>query len=340
MLAFLAVYLIWGSTYLGIKVALESMPPYFMAGSRFFVAGALLLGWLAVRGRLPSGSFTPRRLGLSALVGVLMLAVGNGLVVWSIERQAPTGLVAVLVATTPFWLVILERFADASRRITPQIVAGLLAGFLGMLVLSGVLGPQGVWGSSGAETAPHSGAASGDLPVAVLVAMLVATLAWSCGSLLSRRSGRAQVAATGTGAGIGSAESTAAIARPVDPLLAPALQMLAGGAAMLVVSAASEPWSELDLAAVTLRSWVGYWYLVFFGSIVAYSAFIWLLRHVSAAMVGTYAYVNPVVAVLLGALVLGESLTARTAVASALILLAVVLITTAKRPSTRESQSH
>ena len=292
--AFAAIYFIWGSTYLGIKVAIEAMPPFFMAGSRFVLAGALLLAWLVLRGRVRASMLSPRRVGLAAVVGVLMLGGGNGLVVWSIERGAPTGLVAVLIAITPFWLVGIERLVEPSRRISARIVVGLAVGLAGIAVLSGILE------STGAARAP--------IEPAVLLLMLVATLSWACGSMISRYGARR-------------------VQGDADPLLAPALQMLAGGSVLLGYSVVTERWAEIDPLAITLRAWVGYAYLVLFGSIVAYSAFIWLLRNVSAAMVGTYAYVNPVVAVALGALVLGEAITLRTGIASTLILVAVGLIT-------------
>lgn len=298
--AFAAIYLIWGSTYLGIKVAIEAMPPFFMAGSRFALAGLLLMAWLALRGRVAVTDLSGPRVAVAAVVGILMLGGGNGLVVWAIERGAPTGLVAVLIAITPFWLVGIERLVEPSRRITRRIVVGLAVGVVGIVVLSGIVEP--------------SGPAQAPVAPTVLLMMLLATLSWACGSMLSRYGSRR---APGQ----------------VDPLLAPALQMIAGGAALLAYSGSTERWGSIDLGEVTVRAWIGYAYLVLLGSIVAYSAFIWLLRKVSAAMVGTYAYVNPVVAVVLGSLVLGETLTVRTGVASGLILVAVALITWPVRPS-------
>jgi drug/metabolite transporter (DMT)-like permease len=292
--AFAAIYLIWGSTYLGIKVAIEDLPALFMAGSRFALAGLLMLGWLLAAGRVALPDLGRRRLMLSAAVGVLMLGMGNGLVVWSIQHGAATGIVAVLIALTPFWLVGIERLVEPTRRITLSIVAGLLVGVVGIVVLTGAF--EGGSGNGGAA-----------VPMWTLGVMLVATLSWACGSMLSRY---------GSGWVGGSA----------DPLLAPSLQMLGGGGALLVASAAMEQWSVIDLSKIGWKSWTGYLYLIVFGSIVAYTAFIWLLRNVSAAAVGTYAFVNPVVAVLLGALFLDEPLTLRAGIASALILAAVMLI--------------
>ena len=304
VVAFLAIYLIWGSTYLGIKVALEAMPPFFMAGTRFMIAGAILVAcMLAVSAEFGGGfgalraALAPARLGRAALVGILMLGVGNGCVVWSISHGAPTGLVAVVIATTPLWLVLLDwmenRLAGRPARVAPAVIVGLLVGLAGIVVLRGV----------GAH-------ATAGLDGAVLPLLLVASLAWACGSVVSRRGGR--------GGHAGS------------PLIATGFQMLIGGAAIATYSAIVEGWSTIDLRDFTARSWIGYAYLIVFGSLIGYTAFIWLLRRVSAAAVGTYAYVNPVVAVILGALMANEPLTARTMFASAIVLVAVALITTAR----------
>ncbi|MCA9284894.1 MAG: EamA family transporter [Phycisphaerales bacterium] len=290
VLSFVAVYLIWGSTYLGIKYAIESMPPYLMAGARFALAGAAMTAWLVVAGGF-RGELPARKVVASAaLVGILMLGFGNGLVVWAISRGAPTGLVAVLIATTPFWLVLIDRYVDRDSRVHPLVVAGLLVGFVGIAVLSGLGGtaPKGIDGPA-------------------LLAVLGATLSWACGSMLSKNG-----------------------PRPTNPLVSTALQMFFGGTALLLYSALAEDWSAFDPAAVTARSWLGFAYLVVFGSLVAYTAFIWLLRHVSAAAVGTYAYVNPVVAVVLGTILNAEPFTPRTMVASTLIVVAVVLLTRAR----------
>lgn len=300
--AFAAIYLIWGSTYLGIKLAIESMPPYFMAGSRFLLAGLLLLSWLLMRGGFDRRLLSAYPLLTCAAVGILMLGLGNGLVVRSIGQGAPTGLIAVLIAITPFWLVGIERLVEPTRRITARTVLGLMVGVLGIAILGGVL--------------EGGGRSSVQVDTPTLLVMLVATLSWASGSMLSRYGSRGQRPSDGRS---GSAA--------VNPLGPAALQMIFGGGALLLVSAVCEPWRTIDLPSITARAWLGYVYLVLCGSIIAYSAFIWLLRHVSAAAVGTYAYVNPVVAVFLGALVLGERLTLRTGVASGLILVAVVLIT-------------
>lgn len=301
--AFAAVYLIWGSTYLGIKVAIESMPPFFMAGTRFALAGLLMLAWLALRGQIDAAALSLRRLGLAVLVGTLMLGFGNGLVVAAINRGAPTGLVAVLIATTPFWLVVLERLFDSSRRITWRMIAGLALGFAGIIILKW----NGPSPSSGANPA---------IDAITLGTMLFATLAWASGSLISKRFNRPASVTLAPGA-----------RRPPNPMVGTALQMLAGGIVLGLFGLFTESWSTIDLRAITVASWLGYVYLIIFGSIIGYTAFIWLLRHVSAAAVGTYAYVNPVVAVILGVFFAGEVFTVHAAIASALILGAVVMLT-------------
>lgn len=300
-LAFVAIYLIWGSTYLGIKVAIEAMPPFFMAGTRFMIAGAILLACMMVVDPALGGgvralraALAPGRLMRAAVVGLLMLGVGNGCVVWAIHHGAPTGLVAVMIATTPLWLVLLDsienRLAGREARVAPAVMLGLALGLVGIVVLRGV-----------------GATATAGLDGAVMPMLLVASLAWACGSIVSKRGG-----------GGGS------------PLIATGLQMLIGGAAITAASVVVEGWPEIDLRSITARSWIGYAYLIVFGSLVGYTAFIWLLRRVSAAAVGTYAYVNPVVAVILGALLADEAITLRTMIASAIVLAAVALITTAR----------
>ncbi|MFO0875562.1 MAG: EamA family transporter [Phycisphaerales bacterium] len=303
--AFAAIYVLWGSTYLGIKVAVEAMPPFFMAGSRFMLAGFLLLGWMAAQPASRGGGsaalrsmLAPAPLVRAATIGLLMLGIGNGCVVWAISHRAPTGLTAVMIATTPLWLVLLDWLGAARSGhrapIAPRVVVGLAVGVVGIVVLRGV----------GFE-------AAAGLDGPIVPVLLAASLAWACGSVLSKRS-RAD----------GS------------PFVATGLQMVLGGAAVTLFSALTEHWGTIEPSAFTLRSWLGFGYLVVFGSLVGYTAFIWLLRHVSAAAVGTYAYVNPVVAVVLGAIIADEPLTPRTIVASAIILAAVVLITTARaRPA-------
>lgn len=341
VLAFAAVYVIWGSTYLGIKVAIESIPPFLMAGSRFLFAGVIMLAWLGARGDLGRFLRQPRALvlrqiAIAGIVGTLMLGTGNGIVVWAIEHGAPTGLVAVMIATTPFWLVLFQWIGDR-RPVARRVLGGLVIGFAGIVVLRGL----GGLGGGGAAT---RGLEGWTVPV-----ILIATFSWALGSMLSKAGGaaprrHAPIAPAEQPPPLSAEAARSAPALPVErsvvepsrpratssdlsPLVSTGLQMLIGGAGLTIFSLATEPLSTFDPASISLRSGLGFVYLVIFGSLIAYTAFIWLLRQVSAAAVGTYAYVNPVVAVVLGGLFNAEPITPRTMLASGLILTAVILIT-------------
>jgi len=287
--AYAVVYLVWGSTYLAIRFAVESIPPLLMAGSRFVVAGGALLAVLAARREPMPG---PREWGGSLVTGTLMLAAGVGAVSWA-EQRIPSGIAALLVAIVPIWMVLLE-WARTRERPSPGAFVGLALGLLGVAVL---ISPREMVG--GAPT---------DLLGAVVV--LCGTVSWAAGSVY------------GTG-----------FPRPENPFMAAAAQMLSGGLVLVAVGlAAGEP---LEPAAWGLRSLLSWGYLVLFGSIVAFSAYTWLLRVDRASRVGTYAYVNPVVAVLLGWALAGEPLSTRVLVAAGTVVAAVVLIRRARfRPST------
>jgi drug/metabolite transporter (DMT)-like permease len=269
--AFAAVYLLWGSTYLAIIFALETMPPLLMAGARFLLAGAILYGVMRLRGE-PAP--TPRHWRSTAVVGGLLLMCGNGGVTLA-ERTVPSGVAALLVAMVPMWMVLLEWLRPGGTRPTGRTLLGLLVGFAGIVVLvgPGALGSEGV-----------------DLFGAGLV--MVGAAAWAAGSIYSR------------GAEL-----------PRSALLATGMEMLWGGAGL-----------------ISTESILAYLYLVVFGSLVGFTAYIWLLGVSTPARVSTYAYVNPIVAVLLGWWILDEPLTARVLGAAAIIVLAVAVITTGKRP--------
>jgi len=284
--AFAAVYLIWGSTYLAIRFAIETLPPFLMAGARFTAAGSIL--FIALRF---AGAAMPTRGNWrdAAIVGALLLLGGNGGVVWA-EQYVHSGTAALLVATLPIWLVVFDWMRGTGPRPALQTVAGMALGLLGILLLVG----------------PHSlrGEATPLVPVLVLVG---ASMAWAWGSLFSR------------GARV-----------PDSPMMATALQMLCGGALLLAVGTASGELAELRPQAVSTRSLLALLYLMLFGSIVAYSAYIWLLRHAAPAHVSTYAYVNPIVAVLLGWALADEPLTARVLAAAAVIVGGVAVIVTVR----------
>lgn len=278
------VYVVWGSTYLGIALAIETMPPLLMAAFRFLVAGAILY---AVARRLDGSSARPdRRQWIAALLtGGLLLGVGNGGVSWA-QQTVPSGVAALVIATIPLWIVLLDRLFFGAR--LPWIsVAGVAAGFAGVAILADPRSPEGIDTTGG-------------------LLLLVAAAGWATGTLLSRGQ-RLTVA----------------------PLVGAGMQMLCGGAALLVAGIVAGELGEVDPAAVSSRSALGLAYLIVFGSIVAFSAYVWLLRTASTALVATYAYVNPVVAVALGAAFLDEAVTARTFAAGGLVVGAVALIVTA-----------
>jgi drug/metabolite transporter (DMT)-like permease len=281
-LALGTVYLVWGSTYLGIRVTVRYLPPLAAMGSRFVVAGVLM----AAAVRLFSGRGSLRvslpQLGSAALVGVLLLALGNGGVAVA-EQTLPSGLAALLVAAMPLWLVALRALAgDRPRALT---VVGTLVGFAGIAVLArpGSAGP-GVhaWGA---------------------LVVILATISWATGTFLSPR-----------------------LAMPGSPFVATTYEMLAAGVAMLLGAAVSGELGGLQLAEAPAEGWWALAYLVVFGSLVAFTAFVWLTRSAPLSLVSTYAYVNPVVAVLLGWLILAEPLTAAVVAGGSLAVLGVAIV--------------
>jgi drug/metabolite transporter (DMT)-like permease len=289
LLNFGIVYVIWGSTYLAIRYAIESLPTFLMAGARFLVAGAALFAWGRMRG-------APRPTGANwraaAVVGGLLLLGGNGAVVWA-ETRVPSGIAALLVATVPVWMVVVEWLLPGGTRPTVGVFAGLALGLVGLGVL---IGPAGFSGS----------AAGGVDPVGAL-ALTAGSISWALGSVYARRAPMPESATVSTGA-----------------------QMLCGGTLLVIVGLLAGQAGSFDASAVSARSLWGWAYLVTFGSIVGYTSYVWLLAHVSSAKASTYAYVNPVVAVLLGWAMRDEPVTARTLAAAAVIVAAVVMITAAR----------
>src|SRR5262245_34020000 len=270
-LAFVLVYVLWGSTYLAIRFAVATLPPFLMAGSRFLVAGGLLYAWAREHGAPPPSRTNWRA---AAVVGSLLLVGGNGSVVWA-EQRVPSGLAALLVATTPLWMVMLD---SLRRRILPaqSVILGILLGLAGLAIL---VGPDQLAGSRRPDLA---GAA----------ALGFASLSWALGSLYSRDA-----------------------PLPSAPLLGTAMEMVCGGAAMLVLALVTGEPAQLSPAHVAPSSLWAFAYLVVFGSLVGFTAYTWLLRVSTPAHVSTYAYVNPVIAVFLGWGLGGEPLGARTLVA-------------------------
>jgi drug/metabolite transporter (DMT)-like permease len=281
--AFAAVYVVWGSTYLAIKYAVQTIPPFLMGGSRFLVSGAILYLWARWRGA-PAPS--RREWRDSAIVGALLLCGGNGAVGWA-EQRVPSGITALLVASVPLWMVVLDWLRPHGKRPHFIVALGLVIGLAGVAVLA-------IPGSSAVGRADGFGAAM----------LVLGSISWAAGSIYSRH-----------GAHPASAEMTTG------------LQMITGSGALFVVSLlAGEP-SRFQVATVTSSSLLGWMYLVTFGSLVGFTAYVYLLRETTPAKATTYAYVNPVVAVILGWAIAGEPISARTIVAAAIIIASVAIIT-------------
>ena len=281
--ALATLYVVWGSTYLGIMLAIRTMPPFLMSAARFLVAGGLLFAISPPR---------RERLGVRAWVAALiaggaLLTVGNGGITWA-EQRVDSGVAALLVATMPLWLALFDRVLFG-RRLSVAGWAGLLVGLGGVALL----------------VSPGGGGAGTDL-VGGLVCVLAAA-AWAAGSLYSRHA-----------------------PLPSQPMLASGMEMVAGGALLAVVGLVAGEGGQVHLSHVSVESALALAYLVVVGSVVAFSAFHWLLRSAPTSIVSTYAYVNPVVAVLLGAAFLGEPMTLRTLVAGLAIVASVVLIVGAR----------
>jgi drug/metabolite transporter (DMT)-like permease len=286
ILAFAAIYLIWGSTYLGIRIGIESFPPLLLAGARHFLTGLILypiLRWKT--GVRP----TPAHWRTAVVTGVLLLFIGNGGVCIA-EGTVPSGVTALLVATVSLWIVLIDWLRPGGARPLPRVVAGILMGFAGLVLL---VGPAHLGGSGRID--PKGSAI-----------LVIASLAWAFGSLYSKHG-----------------------SLPSSPFLGVAMQSLAGGSALCIAGLITGEVSAFHFAAVTLRSWLAIGYLIVFGSGLGFTAYIYLLKNTAAARVGTYALVNPVVALFLGWLFVGESITLRTVLAAGVILTAVLLVITA-----------
>ncbi|MCM0674211.1 EamA family transporter [Micromonospora phytophila] len=291
--ALLLVYVLWGSTYLGIRIAVESLPPLGSAALRFAAAGLVLAVVLRLR-RGPGALRVDRRqLGSAALVGVLLLAGGNGLVVLAESGPAgvavPSGIAALLVATVPLLVVVLRTATgDRPRSWT---LGGVSVGFVGLVLL--------VLPTGGAD----------DVPIAGALTVVVAAASWSVGSFLSGR-----------------------MRMPTDPFVATVYEMFAGATMLAVLAVGRGELRGFDPGAVTDRSWLALAYLMVAGSLVAFTAYVWLLHHAPISLVSTYAYVNPAVAVGLGALVAAEPVTAQVLLGGAVIVAGVALVVSTERP--------
>ena len=289
--AFASIYVIWGSTYLAIRYADQTIPPFVMGGVRFLISGTILYLWSRYR-----GAPRPTRINWrnAVVAGGFLLLGGNGAVVWA-EQFVPSGLTALLVSILPFWLVIIEWVRPPRKRPSVAVLIGLVLGFVGIIVLVG----------------PSSLGGHGNVAPLGAVVLILGSLSWAIGSFWSRDADL-----------------------PESGLLTTGMEMLGGGALLVIVGALSGEFSQLDVHAISKASAIGLLYLVTFGSLLGFTSYIWLLDKVSPARLGTYAYVNPLVAVMLGWAIAGERLSVRTGVAAAIVICAVALITTARSTAT------
>lgn len=300
LFAMAAVYFFWGGTYLAMKIAIESMPPFLMAGIRFSIAGWAL--YLANRAR---GAARPT-LGEwknAAIVGALMMLCANGPIVWA-EQQVPSAIASVLVATVPLWIALFGYLTKEQKANAGSLI-GIALGLCGIVVL--VWTPEGVsWQNADFWGVP---------------ALIFASVAWAAGSVFSRKA-----------------------KLPAAPLLATGAQMIVGGALLLLLAAACGEFRGFHPAQVSLRSWLAFGYLVLCGSLLGYTSYIWLMKNAEPALVSTYAFVNPVVAVFLGWLIADETFGANAIAAAAIIVLSIIIMTLSRdgagikkrlRPSSR-----
>jgi drug/metabolite transporter (DMT)-like permease len=285
-LALGTVYLIWGSTYLGIKFAIQTMPPLLMGSVRFLAAGGVLY-LLAIRHGDTAGDRPGMRQWLAALViGAALLVGGNGGVILA-EQYVPTGVVALFVATAPLWMAIIDRVVFG-RRLPPLVIVGLVIGFGGVAFLIGAPG-------------------SGQIKLIGAALALAAPLCWASGSVFTRH-----------------------VKLPIRPLVAAAMEMLWAGVLFGVLSLLTGEVGRVHWHSISTSSVLALLYLIVFGSVVGFSAYVWLLRSAPLSLVSTYAYVNPVVAVVLGAIFVSEAVTPRVLIAGTIILAAVALIVIAR----------
>jgi drug/metabolite transporter (DMT)-like permease len=290
IVAFAALYLIWGSTYLGIRFAIETMPPFLMAGTRFLFAGLIMyaIAWSQSIGKSSWANWRT-----SLIIGACLLLGGNGGVTIS-EKYIDSGLAAVIVAIVPIYIVVLGWATGTAPRPTAVVWLGLLGGFVGVGIL---LGPALQFSSNDAHR-----------PAIGMSILLVSSFLWSAGSLYSRAAKHA-----------------------ASPFLTAAQQMICGGLLLLLAGIVTGETRHFHPGSLSILSIASFAYLVIIGAVVGYTAYIWLLRHCDPAKVATYAYVNPVVAVLLGAAFAGETLTMRTLIAAGLIIGSVALVITAQQ---------
>ncbi|MDQ3007477.1 MAG: EamA family transporter [Chloroflexota bacterium] len=287
-IALLALYIVWGSTYLAILFAVDTIPPFLQAGLRFLISGLILMIWRRAAGdEMPS----LKQWKSLAIIGTLLLLGGNGLVSFA-EQRIASGVAALIIGTVPLWLVLIEALRPGGVKPSWRALIGLIIGFGGIYLL---IGPS-----------QETGGFQFDVPGTLL--LMAAAFLWSVGSIYSR-----------------SAEL------PKSALMTTGAEMLAGSIPIFLVSILFGEWKSFSFAQVSTQSWLALLYLITFGSMVGFVAYIWLLQNAPVSLVATYAYVNPLVAVLLGSWFAQESLTSRTLVAAGIIIGSVVFINSARQ---------
>ena len=284
LLAFGIIYFVWGSTFLAIRVGVREVPPFFLAGMRFLIAGFALYAWLRVKG---TPSPTRREWTSATVLAVLIFVLDYGLLFWA-EQKVPSGIAAVMMATIPAFMAISDILILKSQRLTGKLALGLVGGIAGVAVL-----------------VSHS-ANFGDAPIDPIgaTALMFSAISWSIASALTRK-----------------------LPLPAAKAMSSGAQMLAGGVLLMITAGALGEFRGFHLQAVSTKAWLSLAYLIVAGSIVGFTAYVWLLHHESPTKVGTYAYVNPIVAVIVGYLLGGESIGPRTVFGTLLVLASILVIT-------------
>ena len=285
LLAFAIIYIVWGSTFLGIRIGVHEVPPLIFAAMRFFTAGVVLFLWMRVQG---TPSPTRREWISVTLLAAMIFVVDYGLVFWA-EQRVPSGIAAVMLATIPVFIALAEIFVLRTQKLTLRLGLSLLVGLAGVAVL--------VSRSVGFGDAPIEKTGA--------LALVVASVSWSLASVLTRR-----------------------LQLPASKVMSSGAQMLVGGILLTVTAAAFGEFRNFHVEAVSTRAWFALIYLIIAGSIIGFTAYVWLIHHESPTKVGTYAYVNPVVAVVVGYFLGGEALGARVVLGTLLVLVSVIVITT------------
>ncbi len=288
LLAFAIIYVVWGSTYLAIRIGVREIPPFLMAGLRFTVAGLAMWAWMRATG-VPSP--TLREWRGATVLGTLMFLIDYACLFWA-EQRVPSGVAAVILAMIPVCITLLEITFLRTQRLTLRLAVGLAIGIAGVIVLSNP------WSSLGEAPLDRRG----------LIALLVSCCGWSVGTIVSGK-----------------------LTLPSSKPMSAAAQMLSGGVQLLVLAAVAGEFTHFRAQHISPAAWLSLVYLIIAGSIIGYTAYVWLLHYETPTRVGTYAYVNPVVAIILGALLGRETVGGRTILGTALILISVVAITTIKR---------